>query len=42
MTEGRLNTGIKNKEQRLLELSEKAKTDIEQAQVAAGIFRVMN
>jgi hypothetical protein len=42
MTEGRLQAGIKNKEQRLLELEEKAKIDMEQAQVAAGIFRVTN
>ena len=42
MTEGRLQTGIRNKKQRLLELEEKAKIDIEQAQVAAGIFRVTN
>ena len=42
MTEGRLQAGIKNKKQRLLELEEKAKIDMEQAQVAAGIFRVIN
>ena len=40
-TEGRLKTGIRNKEQRLLELEEKANIDMEQAQVAAGIFRVI-
>lgn len=42
MTEGRLQTGIKNKEQRLHDLEEKAKTDATQAQVAAGVFRVRN
>ncbi len=42
MTEGRLQAGIRNKEQRLRELEEKAKIDMEQAQVAAGIFRVIN
>jgi len=42
MTEGRLQTGIRNKEQRLRELEEKAAVDIEQAQVAAGVFRVAN
>ncbi|MCG7851334.1 MAG: SNF2-related protein, partial [Methanosarcinaceae archaeon] len=41
-TEGRLKAGIRNKEQRLLELEEKAKIDMEQAQVAAGVFRVIN
>jgi len=40
-TEGRLNTGIRNKEQRLLELQEKAMIDMEQAQVAAGVFRIV-
>jgi SNF2 family DNA or RNA helicase len=40
-TEGRLQTGIRNKKQRLLELEEKAKIDMEQAQVAAGVFRVI-
>ena len=40
MTEGRLNAGIKNREKRLHELEEKAKTEPEQAEVAAGIFRV--
>jgi len=40
--EGRLQAGVRNKEQRLLELEVKAKIDMEQAQVAAGIFRVTN
>ncbi len=40
LTEGRLQTAIRNKEQRLLELETKAKIDIEQAHVAAGIFHV--
>jgi hypothetical protein len=40
--EGRLQAGVRNKEQRLRELEEKAKIDMEQAQVAAGIFRVTN
>ncbi len=40
--EGRLQAGIKNKEQRLRELGEKAKIDMEQAQVAAGLFRITN
>ena len=40
-TEGRLETGVRNKEQRLLELDEKAKVDLEQAQVAAGVFHVV-
>jgi len=40
-TEGRLKTGIRNKEQRLLELQDKAMVDMEQAQVAAGVFRVV-
>lgn len=39
-TEGRLQAAVRNKEQRLRELEEKAKVDIEQAQVAAGVFRV--
>jgi superfamily II DNA or RNA helicase len=40
LTEKRLETGIRNKAQRLHELKEKAALDMEQAQVAAGIFRV--
>jgi hypothetical protein len=40
--EGRLQAGIRNKEQRLRELEEGAKIDMEQAQVAAGVFRVIN
>jgi superfamily II DNA or RNA helicase len=40
-TEGRLQTGIKNKEQRLRELEQRAKVDMENAEVAAGVFRVM-
>jgi hypothetical protein len=40
--EGRLEAGIRNKEQRLRELEEKARIDMEQAEVAAGIFRVTN
>ncbi len=39
-SEGRLQTAIKNKEQRLSELKAKAQPDMEQTQVAAGIFRV--
>lgn len=40
--EGRLQAGIRNKEQRLRELEEGAKIDMEQAQVAAGVFRVIS
>jgi nucleoside phosphorylase len=40
MAEGRLKTGMNNKEKRLHELADKAKVDMEQAQVAAGVFRV--
>lgn len=40
LTEGRLQAAVRNKEQRLSELKEKAKIDMEQAQVAAGVFRV--
>ncbi len=39
-SEGRLRTAIANKDQRLSELKMKARIDMEQAQVAAGIFRV--
>jgi superfamily II DNA or RNA helicase len=39
-SEGRLQTAIMNKAQRLAELKEKARVDMEQTQVAAGIFRV--
>ena len=38
--EGLLRTAEKNKEQRLNELKEKVQLDMEQAQVAAGVFRV--
>ena len=41
MMEGRLAKGIDNKEKRIQELKEKAAVDIEQEQVAAGVFRVM-
>jgi len=40
-TEGRLQAGIRNKEQRLRELEQRAKVDMENAEVAAGVFRVM-
>ena len=40
--EGRLRAAIRNKEQKLDELKEKAKIDMEQAQVAAGVFRITN
>lgn len=40
LTEGRLQSAIRNKEQRLGDLEGKAKIDMEQAQVAAGVFRV--
>lgn len=40
-TEGQLRTAIDNKEQRLRELSEKSKVDMEQSPVAAGVFRVI-
>ena len=40
LTEGRLKTAIENKEKRLNELKMKAKIDMEQAEVGAGIFRV--
>lgn len=39
--EGRLRTARKNKEQRLNELKEKVQLDMEQAQVAVGVFRVI-
>lgn len=39
--EGRLRTAIRNKEQRLNDLKEKVELDMEQAQVAAGVFRVV-
>ena len=42
MTEGRLQTGIKNKNDRLHVLEEKMAIDMEQAQVAAGVFRVIS
>ena len=38
--EGLLQNAIKNKEQRLHELKDKARVDMEQAEVAAGVFRV--
>jgi SNF2 family DNA or RNA helicase len=40
MAEGRLKAGIDNKEKRLHELARKSEVDMEQAQVAAGVFRV--
>ncbi|MGQ9648140.1 MAG: helicase-related protein, partial [Thermodesulfobacteriota bacterium] len=40
-TEGQLRTAIDNKEQRLQELREKSKVDMEQSPVAAGVFRVI-
>jgi hypothetical protein len=40
LTEKLLQADIRNKEQRLSELKERAKLDLEQAQVAAGVFRV--
>jgi SNF2 family DNA or RNA helicase len=40
--EGLLQGDIRNKEQRLRKIEEKAKIDMEQAQVAAGVFRVTN
>ncbi len=39
-SEGRLQTAVRNKAQRLAELEAKAQIDMEQAQVAAGVFRV--
>jgi len=39
-TEGRLQTAVRNREQRLAELDAKSRTDMEQSQVAAGVFRV--
>jgi len=40
-TEGQLRTAIDNKGQRLRELNEKSKVDMEQSPVAAGVFRVI-
>lgn len=40
LTEKLLQADIRNKEQRLNDLEEKAKMDMAQAQVAAGVFRV--
>lgn len=40
-TEGRLRTAENNKVRRLSELNEKKQMDMEQAQVAAGVFRVI-
>ena len=42
MTERRIEIHATNKEQRLEDLKRKATIDIEQAQVAAGVFRVVN
>ena len=42
MTERRIEIHAANKEQRLEELKRKATIDIEQAQVAAGVFRVVS
>jgi hypothetical protein len=39
-SEGRLQTAIKNRDQRLEELTARAALDLEQGPVAAGIFRV--
>jgi superfamily II DNA or RNA helicase len=39
--EGRLKAAQTNKEQRLHELEEKARMDMERAEVAAGVFRVL-
>ncbi|MFC2165385.1 helicase-related protein [Acidobacteriota bacterium] len=39
--EGRLKTALTNKEHKLQELEEKARTDMEGAEVAAGVFRVL-
>jgi len=41
MAEGRLKSGKENKEKRLRELADKADVDMEQVQVAAGVFRVI-
>lgn len=40
-TEGRLRTAKENKQQRIQDLGVKAKTDLEQAEVAAGVFRIV-
>lgn len=40
LAEGLLKTTIENKKIKLQEIDEKSKTDLEQAEVAAGIFRV--
>ena len=40
MAEGRLRVGKENKERRLAELNNKKQSDIEQAQVAAGVFLI--
>ena len=39
--EGRLKAAQKNKERRLNELKDKVQLDMEQVQVAAGVFRVI-
>jgi hypothetical protein len=39
-TEGRLQTALRNREQRLADLESKAHIDIERGPVAAGVFRV--
>jgi hypothetical protein len=39
-TEGRMQKAVENKELRIQELNHKAKTEMETAEVAAGIFRV--
>ena len=41
MAEGRLRTARENKEQRLMEFKNKMQPDFEQAEVAAGVFRVI-
>jgi superfamily II DNA or RNA helicase len=40
MTEKKIQTVIENRDRRLLELEQKAQTDMERAPVAAGVFRV--
>lgn len=40
LTEGRLKGALDNKEQRLRDLDERARIDMEQAPVAAGVFQV--
>lgn len=42
MSEGRLRSDEKSKAQKLVELEQKKKIDLEQKEVAAGVFRVIN